>query len=123
MKNHIIRMGEQCDSYQSIIKGLMEKKTRNDIEGLGKSHITYKYRSVWDCFALTSSNRLVTYKGKRILMPRGARKDAITMAHYNHGIQRLASRLKKLFYWPQLDEDVRNTLRSCSECSEIGEVD
>ena len=40
MEKHIIRMGEQCDSYQSIIKGLMEKKTKNDIEGLGKSHIT-----------------------------------------------------------------------------------
>ena len=123
MQRHIIEMGGKCDSYQSIIKGLMEKKTKEDIEGLGKSHVTYKYRTVWEFFGLTSSDKLVTYKKRRILMPRGARKDVITMAHYNHGVQRMSSRIKKQFYWPQLDEDVRSTLQSCSECREIGEVD
>ena len=123
MKKHIIKMGEKCDSYQSIIKGLVEKKTKEDIEGLGKSHITYKYRTVWEFFGLTSSEKLVTYKKKRILTPRGARKDVIRMAHDKHGVQRMSSRIKKNFYWPQLDEDVRSIMQSCSECREWGEID
>ena len=120
---HIIKMGEKCDSYQSIIKGLVEKKTKEDIEGLGKSHITYKYRTVWEFFGLTNSGKLVTYKGKRILTPRGARKDVILTAHDKHGVQRMSRRIKKHFYWPQLDEDVRSILRSCKECRAWGEVD
>ena len=124
MRKHITEMGRKCDSYTSIITGLSEKKTKEDIEGLGKSHLSYKYRTVWEFLGLTNSGKLVTYKGKRILTPRGARKDVILVAHSKHvGVQNMSRKIRKHFYWPQLDEDVRNILRSFNECSAWGEVD
>ena len=124
MKKYVTEMGGRCESYMSIITSLSENKTKEEIEGLGKTHLSYKYRTVWEFLGLTNSGKLVTYKGKRILTPRGARKDVILVAHSKHtGVQNLSRKIRKHFYWPQLDEDVRNILRSCKECSDWGEVD
>ena len=61
---------------------------------------------------------VVTFKDK-IYVPKNIRKDTMEWYHNylcHPGITRLTKTLRRLFYWPGLDKDVKQHIKSCSTC-------
>ena len=124
MRKYVSEIGKRCDTYKSLITSLSEDKTKEDVEGFYKTHPSRKYRTIWEFLGIAKTGNLVTYKGKRILIPRAARKSVMMVAHNEHtGAYGVSHKIRRYYYWPQLNEDVRNFLGSCKECNDWGEVD
>ena len=60
---------------------------------------------------------LITYKKTRFLVPRRARKSIIMLAHDEHtGIYGITTKIRGKYYWPHLQVDMEEYLKSCKDC-------
>ena len=60
-------------------------------------------------------------RGARIVMPQSLWKQTITMAHEGHQrMVRTKARLREKVWWPQMDRQVEDAIRSCHPCQLVG---
>jgi len=62
------------------------------------------------------------YKGSRIVLPTKLRQDIIEQNHNSPlaahpGIRRTLQRIHRQFYWPRMDEDITQFVRTCHTCA------
>ncbi|XP_043216447.1 uncharacterized protein K02A2.6-like [Amphibalanus amphitrite] len=58
-------------------------------------------------------------RGDRLVVPAALRERVLTNAHAGHqGVVRTKQRLRERFWWPRLDRQVRELLKSCEVCSQ-----
>ncbi|KAF0290288.1 uncharacterized protein FJT64_011502 [Amphibalanus amphitrite] len=58
-------------------------------------------------------------RGDRLVVPAALRERVLTNAHAGHqGVVRTKQRLRERFWWPRLDRQVRDLLKSCEVCSQ-----
>jgi len=68
---------------------------------------------------------LLRYDHTRLCIPRGPLRAQILHDHHDipmaghQGIERTYSAVHKLFYWPRMNNDVRNYVKSCDSCQRI----
>ena len=56
-------------------------------------------------------------KGTRLVIPKSLRQMVLKDLHAGHrGIEGSKARARLLVYWPQIDNDIENSSRSCQEC-------
>ena len=66
--------------------------------------------------SLTVDDGLVLY-GCRLVIPSSMRRATLAMLHEGHqGIERTKQRARRIVYWPGIDNDIDNTVRSCADC-------
>ncbi|XP_046142800.1 uncharacterized protein K02A2.6-like [Osmia bicornis bicornis] len=72
-------------------------------------------------------NEITYHKGilflndNKILVPELLQSEMIRLAHKPHfGIEKTKKRLKQLFYWPKLTQDVINHISGCRVCEKYG---
>ena len=55
----------------------------------------------------------------RMITPKSMRKEIIQQLHVSHqGQERTLQRARKIVYWPNISNDIRNTVRTCAACAE-----
>ena len=60
----------------------------------------------------------MVFRGERIVVPSSLRTRVIAVAHESHpGIVRTKQRLRAIFWWPGMDSEVEEAIRSCPTCS------
>ena len=60
-------------------------------------------------------------RGTGIVMPQSLRKQTIMLAHEGHqGMVRTKARLREKVWWPQMDKQVKDAIRSCHPCQLVG---
>ena len=65
--------------------------------------------------------RQVVMRGARIVMPQSLWKQTIMLAHEGHqGMVRTKARLREKVWWPQMDKQVEDAIRSRHPCQLVG---
>ncbi|VDH96399.1 Hypothetical predicted protein, partial [Mytilus galloprovincialis] len=65
----------------------------------------------------------VLLKGSRIVIPDKLRKQTLQLAHEGHqGIVKTKLRLREKVWWPGIDQDAENLVKSCRACQVVGPV-
>ena len=55
--------------------------------------------------------------GQRLIVPSSLRRDVLQKLHASHqGEERTKRRARQVVYWPGIDRDISNTVKSCPEC-------
>ena len=63
----------------------------------------------------------VVMRGTRIVMPQSLWKQTIMLAHEGRlGMVRTKARLRQKVWWPQMDKQVEDAIRSCHPCQLVG---
>ena len=72
-----------------------------------------------------AENQLLLYDQERLCIPRGPLRTQILYDHHDtpvaghQGIERTFEAIHKLFYWPKMNNDVRQYVKSCDTCQRI----
>ncbi|CAC5413315.1 unnamed protein product [Mytilus coruscus] len=62
-----------------------------------------------------------TFKGSQIVIPDKLRKQTLQLAHEGHqGIVKTKLRLRGKVWWPGIDQDAENLVKSCKACQVVG---
>ena len=82
-----------------------------------KSDLPEVTRQYWHIRSgLTVDDGIVLY-GTRLVIPPSMRRKMLVMLHEGHqGIERTKQRARGIVYWPGIDNDIDNTVRSCADC-------
>lgn len=63
----------------------------------------------------------ILLRGNRIVIPQKLRKDVLDAAHEGHpGIVAMKGRLRSKVWWPRIDKDAENLVKSCKSCTLVG---
>ncbi|KAJ8356519.1 hypothetical protein SKAU_G00193130 [Synaphobranchus kaupii] len=55
--------------------------------------------------------------GARVIIPQPARKIVLEQLHQSHpGVSRMKALARSYIWWPKLDEDIENLVKTCSTC-------
>ena len=67
---------------------------------------------------LTVDDGIVLW-GARMIIPKAMRKEILQQLHASHqGQERTLRRARQIVYWPNISNDIRNTVRTCAACAE-----
>ena len=107
----IIKASSEDDEYttlrETILAGLPDQKCDWPLNIRGYFNMKSK---------LTVDNKIILC-GHRIVIPQKLRKEMLNRLHTSHqGIERTKRRARQLIYWPNIDNDISNTRKSCIEC-------
>ena len=83
-----------------------------------KSKLPHALRPYWNVRNdLLISDDGFVLKGTRLLIPKSLRQSVLIALHAGHrGIEGSKARARLIVYWPQIDNDIENSCRSCQEC-------
>ncbi|CAB4041445.1 Retrovirus-related Pol poly from transposon [Paramuricea clavata] len=72
---------------------------------------------------LTSTTHGVILRGTRIVIPATLQQRAIDIAHETHlGIEKTKSLIREKIWFPQIDNQVKNTIAKCTTCQAVGQA-
>lgn len=91
-----------------IRKGWPEKV--RDVCDILKPYWPYR-----DCLSVSDND--VVLMGSRVVIPNSEIADVLRSAHDGHpGIGRIKAKLRERVFWPQMNRDIENFVRSCEGC-------
>jgi len=88
---------------------------------MADSHPAKAYGSVWDSLSPVSDDKdsLLLLDGHRLVVPQKGRKDALKRLHAGHcGILKTMQLAKELYYWPGMNNSVKQMVEGCKACVE-----
>ncbi|CAB4014545.1 Hypothetical predicted protein [Paramuricea clavata] len=72
---------------------------------------------------LTSTTHGVILRGTRIVIPAALQQRVIDIAHETHlGIEKTKSLIREKIWFPQIDNQVKNTIAKCTTCQAVGQA-
>ncbi|KAJ0176070.1 hypothetical protein K1T71_008244 [Dendrolimus kikuchii] len=93
----------------AVKKGVYEKEWHESVKG-------YKIFENELCFYEN-----ILLRGNRIVIPQILRKNVLDAAHEGHpGIVAMKGRLRSKVWWPRIDKDAENLVKSCKNCTLVG---
>ena len=82
-----------------------------------KSKCPHAIRSYWSIQDELSSWNGFLFKGLRLLIPQGLRKEILHKIHTGHmGIVKCQKRARESVYWPGLTKDIKEMVERCETC-------
>jgi hypothetical protein len=107
----ILRKAAEED-YKRIIEAVSNGVST---KAIADCHPAAALRSEWDY--LSVFNGLVVHDCKRIVIPRGARDATLQVLHRsNAGVAKTAEADKQLYFWPKMNEHIKNMIDACERC-------
>ena len=62
----------------------------------------------------------ILLKNDKIVLPKTLHKKALSLVHQNHwGIQKTKQMIRKSFWWPKMNNDVEDLIKTCPFCQEV----
>ncbi|XP_042148237.1 uncharacterized protein LOC121837031 [Ixodes scapularis] len=129
-------LSTECDPVEEVIAVVSSVVTKNQLQvetekdGVLREVMQYvtsrwpekkclsgKLLSFWRIQEELSVLEGVLFRAERVVPPSTLVSRFIMMAHESHpGIVRTKQRLREQYWWPGMDEDVENCIRSCAVC-------
>ena len=101
------------DEELQILSKVIKKgwpNDRNSVNGEVQKYFPFREE-------LTIQNGLI-FKGDRIVVPKNARAYLMEKAHSSHiGIQGCLRRARECLYWPNMNSDMKNDIKTCDTCN------
>ncbi|XP_063626451.1 uncharacterized protein K02A2.6-like [Cydia splendana] len=105
----IIEASVNDEEVRGVKKGVYEKEWNETVKG-------YKIFENELCFYGD-----ILLRGNRIVIPQKLRKGVLDAAHEGHpGIVAMKGRLRSKVWWPRIDKDAENLVKSCKSCTLVG---
>ncbi|XP_047984727.1 uncharacterized protein K02A2.6-like [Leguminivora glycinivorella] len=105
----IIEASINDEEIRGVKNGVYEKEWHETVKG-------YKIFENELCFYGD-----ILLRGNRIVIPQKLRKGVLDAAHEGHpGIVAMKGRLRSKVWWPRIDKDVENLVKSCKSCTLVG---
>jgi transposase InsO family protein len=105
----ILRQAAAEEDYKRILEAISNGKSIKDC------HPAAALRSEWDYLSVI--NGLVEHDCKRIVIPRGPRDATPQVLHKSHtGVVKTAEAAKQLYFWPKMNEHIKNMIDTCKRC-------
>ena len=103
-------MQQKCETDETLIKVRKCIQTNRS----GKSDDLKPYRQIKNELSVKDS---IILKGNKILIPKSLQPRVLDLAHESHqGIVRTKQLLRAKVWWPSIDEDVLNKIKTCHAC-------
>ena len=91
-----------------------------DVKRLPATDPLGAYKSVWDDLSIYEDGKLILYLTDRIFVPRTDRKRILELLHRGHsGIVKTRQLARQLYYWPGLNNDIKQMVNTCPACFEL----
>ena len=101
---------QACETNETLIKvrkGIQTNKW-------GKSDALKPYRQIRNELSIKDS---IILKANKIIIPTSLQKRVLNLAHESHqGIVKTKQLLRQKVWWPSIDIDVMNTIKTCHAC-------
>ena len=117
--NALIAKAKTDTDYLAVVNALRADKSLKD---LPSTHPARLYSSVWKQLSLLDQNEetLILFNSDRIVIPKVARKEILDLLHKAHtGIVKTRKQAQQLYYWPQINADIKTMIESCNECQAL----
>jgi transposase InsO family protein len=112
----MIKEAEKCKEYMKIKSAIQQYKNPDEIP---RHHIAKSYSKVWRNLSI-HTNGLIVLDLKRIVVPKNFRDQILAKIHTAHCGENKSIMLgKQLFYWPQISNNIRQTVAKCVECRRL----
>ena len=84
-----------------------------------KEEVLVAIRKYWSyCDELTVQNGIL-FKGPRVIIPKTMRPEMRARVHSSHqGIEACLRKARDVLYWPNMRNDIRDTVSQCATCNE-----
>ena len=115
------------DAYQLAIDAIRsssykgaESEKGSDIRDPIKCPIP-ELKPVWERLSLyeDSEGTFIVLDAERIVLPANTRQQVLAALHSSHsGLNKTEALAKQLYYWPNIMNDIKNTVSSCRACRE-----
>ncbi|XP_062710950.1 uncharacterized protein K02A2.6-like [Aedes albopictus] len=64
----------------------------------------------------------ILLRGEKLVIPSSLRKNVLALSHLGHpGMERTKQRLRSKVWWPNMNNDIENLIRSCLDCQTVGQ--
>jgi hypothetical protein len=108
----ILQEAAEEEDYKRIIEAVSNGVST---KAIADCHPAAALRSEWDYLSVI--NGLVVHDCKRIVIPRGARDATLQVLHRSHaGVAKTAEAAKQLYFWPKMNEHIKNMIDACERC-------
>ena len=76
----------------------------------------YNLKNIWNSLSVEYGSLLV-FENARIVIPIKYRKQIMELCHKGHpGETRMKRIAKALYYWPRMNADIEETVKTCQTC-------
>jgi hypothetical protein len=108
----ILREEAEEEDYKRINEAVSNGVSTKSV---ADCHPAAALRSEWDYISVI--NGLVVHNCKIIVIPRGAREATLQVLHRSHaGVAKTAEAAKQLYFWPKINEHIKNMIDACERC-------
>ena len=82
-----------------------------------KELVTNEVRPYFNVKESITFSRGFLLKGEQLIVPSSMRKEMRTLIHQGHlGIEKCKIRARKVFYWPQMNNEITDLVSNCDAC-------
>ena len=79
----------------------------------------YNLKNIWNDLSIGCNDSLIVLNNSRIVIPIKYRKQILELCHKGHpGETRMKRIAKALYYWPKMNADVEQTVKTCQICQQ-----
>jgi hypothetical protein len=102
-------------SYQSVADAVLASKPPSMLH---TAHPAKQFAGVWDNMSV--SGVFLVMDGDRLVVPKSMRAEVLSQLHRGHaGITRTKQLARQHFYWPSMNNEIKQLIGSCEGCQEL----
>ena len=113
MYQEMIKAARECSEYDMLRRSV---QLRCDFGNLSRNvqEKLAPYKKFWNLLTMDSG---IVLMNSRIVLPKSLRIPIIKRMHCSHnGVRRTIQTVRRIYYWPFYQSDVRNVILGCEEC-------
>lgn len=109
----------KCPEYKRLLRALQTMDLAA-VRRLPATDPIGAYKSIWDELSIYEDQKLILYQADRIFVPKPDRQRILELLHRGHsGIVKTRQLARQLYFWPGLNNDVKQMINHCSACFEL----
>ena len=84
-----------------------------------KWHLSQSIQNYWDFREELTVYKQLIFKGNKVVIPTALRKEMLKLLHQPHlGAEASKRRARELLFWPEIDKEVEELVKSCNICNQ-----
>ena len=125
--SELFRKAKEDSAYQIAVEAVKnspykgeESEKKTDVNDPIQCPIP-ELKQVWDRLSLyeDSEGTFIVLDAERIFVPANVRQQVLAALHSSHsGLNKTQALAKQLYFWPNINNDIKNVVSSCRACRE-----
>ena len=112
-----LRSATSSDRVSQQLMHIIETRWPNNVVNVPQDVLS---TGMYVCNEIHSAENLL-FMGDRLIVPASKRSSVLQLIHEGHmGIEKCKARARLCVYWPHINEDIENTVKSCTVCNKFG---